>query len=54
MHLVGFITKKFVTMRGHMNVKLVEIFSLHVLFQLYYLNLYSVVYVHLTGSVSTY
>ena len=24
-HLVGFITKKFVTMRGHMNVKLLEI-----------------------------
>jgi hypothetical protein len=25
MHLVGFITKKFVTMHGHMNVKLEDI-----------------------------
>jgi hypothetical protein len=26
MHLVGFITKKFVTMRGHMNVKVLTCF----------------------------
>jgi hypothetical protein len=28
-HLVGFITKKFVTMHGHMNVKYVAIHSVH-------------------------
>jgi len=25
-HLVGFITKKFVTMRGHMNLKFISVY----------------------------